>query len=147
MRRLVSGAFALWLCVSPAAAATKWHPSLPNPLRFFTDQPAVVTVTAPDAISFSFVAAVRSYVIGLPWCFATATILATMIERRELERGEVYVIAGSCVLPILGGLIIKQILKRHPAPLYTALERRPTKSGPTGIPYFDSDDAPGLLAN
>ena len=72
-----------------ATIKKNWHPSLPSPLYFTS-----ITI-------------IPSYVFGVPWCFATATMIATVVLHRKLKTSEAWQIFGSCVVPFLGGLAFK----------------------------------------
>jgi hypothetical protein len=72
------------------------HPGLPNPAHL-TSMPAI-----------------PAYVFGVPWCAATATMMATVVLNRELKTSEAWQILGSCVVPVLGGLAMRELFKNHP---------------------------------
>ena len=73
-----------------------WHPALPNPAQL-------------ASLSMR-----QTYVVGLPWCWATATMLASVTLRRELTLREAHMIFASCVLPIIGGYLVGLAFDRHP---------------------------------
>src|ERR1035437_7541827 len=54
------------------------------------------------------------YISGIPWCFATATIITTITLNRELKTSEAWQIFGSCIVPVLGGFIMQELFKGHP---------------------------------
>lgn len=108
-------ALLLALFATSAEARPNWrdvHPSAPSPLRLV--QPT----------SLALAALTQGFVLGMPWCFATGTIIAVTLRQRELRRSEVYAMLGSCIVPILGGLIVLHVFKQHPEwDVYTAEER------------------------
>lgn len=79
-----------------ASVRKNWHPSLPNPAHL---------------TSMSIIPA---YLFGVPWCFATATMIATVNLKRELKTSEAWQILGSCVVPVLGGFAMRELFKNHP---------------------------------
>ena len=79
-----------------AKVKKNWHPGLPSPAHL---------------TSMSIIPA---YVMGVPWCAATGTIIATVVLNRELKTSEAWQIFGSCVVPILGGFVMRDLFKGHP---------------------------------
>jgi hypothetical protein len=79
-----------------AKVKKNWHPSLPSPTHFTS------------------LKIIPAYVAGVPWCFATATMIATVTLNRELKTSEAWQIFGSCVVPVLGGLAMRELFKSHP---------------------------------
>jgi hypothetical protein len=84
------------LASTTAKVAKGIHPGLPNPANL-TSMPAI-----------------PAYIVGMPWCFATATMMATIVLNRELKTSETWQIFGSCVVPFLGGLAMQELFKKHP---------------------------------
>jgi hypothetical protein len=79
-----------------ATVKKNWHPGLPSP-TYFTSMTII-----------------PSYVFGVPWCFASATMIATVVSKRELKTSEAWQIFGSCIVPFLGGLVMQELFKGHP---------------------------------
>jgi hypothetical protein len=103
--KLTAAALALLLMVSSAEARPSlrdWHPSLPNPISRIA--------------GWNFI---TGYFMGLPWCGATATMLATVVLNRELKPREAFSIMGSCLLPIIGGMIVNHFWNPKWDKLYT----------------------------
>ena len=83
-------------------------PSLPNPLK------VIGLVSDAPPVPFSVAALVESYVIGVPFCAATALMIDSLRKHRELKLSEAHIIVAGCFLPILGGLIMKRLYDEHP---------------------------------
>jgi hypothetical protein len=47
-------------------------------------------------------------------CAAASPIVGTIIARRPMTQREVWVMTGSCVVPILGGLVMNAVFDAHP---------------------------------
>jgi len=47
-------------------------------------------------------------------CAAASPIVGTMVAGRHLTQREVWVMAGSCVVPILGGILVNAAFDAHP---------------------------------
>lgn len=100
-------AVALVLFASPAHAkikfdAKKLRPGLPNIMRSAVGFPTSIATAA------------NWYAIGFPWCAATTVMVASAIYRRPLKLSEAWTMTGSCILPIVGGLLIKRAFDAHP---------------------------------
>jgi hypothetical protein len=63
-----------------------------------------------------------AYVATSIACAAASPIVGTMVAGRHLTQREVWVMAGSCVLPIVGGLLVNAAFDAHPE-----WEARPVK--------------------
>jgi hypothetical protein len=55
-------------------------------------------------------------------CAAASPIVGTIIAQRPMTQREVWVMTGSCVVPILGGLLVNAAFDAHPE-----WEARPVK--------------------
>ena len=77
-------------------AKKNWRLSLPSP-AYLISMPLIT-----------------AYRFGVPWCFATATMMATVLLRRELKISEAWESLGGCVVPVLGGLVMQELFKHHP---------------------------------
>lgn len=101
-------AVAMLLIVATAADAKlrvdikKYRPSLPNPIQDVLGYPTTLAALG------------RYYVVGVPWCSASSLMVATVILRRELKRSEAYAIVASCVVPIIGGMVVNHLFAKHP---------------------------------
>jgi hypothetical protein len=47
-------------------------------------------------------------------CAAVSPIVATIVLKRELTMREAHVLVGSCVVPIVGGLLVNAVWDAHP---------------------------------
>lgn len=47
-------------------------------------------------------------------CAAASPIVGTIIAQRPMTQREVWVMTGSCVVPILGGLVMNAVFDAHP---------------------------------
>lgn len=56
-------------------------------------------------------AAIATTTIG---CMAVAPMLATLLENRPLTYREAHVLAGSCVIPIIGGYLVNAAYDANP---------------------------------
>lgn len=101
--RLIAALFALLIATTSATGETRadyvrrhWHPSLSvshlMPLAWY-----------------------QAYAFGIPVCFATGVMIESGIMlRRELTTAEAWTMFGNCILPVLGGIIVKDFFDRHP---------------------------------
>lgn len=55
-----------------------------------------------------------AYAITTIGCAAIAPMVATVLVKRPLTMREGHVLAGSCVLPIVGGWLVDQAYRSHP---------------------------------
>jgi hypothetical protein len=62
------------------------------------------------------------YVVTSVGCAALSPIVGTIVAGRHLTQREVWVMTGSCVVPILGGLLVNAAFDAHPE-----WEARPVK--------------------
>ena len=83
-------------------------PSLPNPLT------VIDKLSDAPPVPFSIAALAESYVIGVPFCAASALMIDSLRKHRELKLSEAHIIVAGCFLPILGGLIMKRLYDEHP---------------------------------
>lgn len=56
-------------------------------------------------------------------CAAASPIVGTIVAQRPMTQREVWVMAGSCVVPIIGGLVMNAVFDAHPE-----WEARPVKA-------------------
>jgi hypothetical protein len=80
-------------CLVTTTADAKWRdhtPSVPNPARL-TELPIADV-----------------YVLGLVACFALKPMLSSAIKRRELTLKEAYESVAGCVLPFIGGWLVRR---------------------------------------
>jgi hypothetical protein len=83
-------------------------PSLPNPLKVI----GLVSDAPPVPVSVASLA--EGYVIGVPFCAASALMIDSLRKHRELKLSEAHIIVAGCFLPIIGGLIMKRLYDEHP---------------------------------
>jgi len=55
-----------------------------------------------------------AYAASAVGCMAVSPIVATIVARRELTFREAHVLAGNCVLPIIGGLLVNAAYNANP---------------------------------
>jgi hypothetical protein len=55
-----------------------------------------------------------SHFVGLPWCIGGTTLIKMIHVERRLTNGESWVIIGSCVVPVVGGYVVKRVWDTHP---------------------------------
>lgn len=105
--RLISSLLMLMLLAAPAEARLrdKWHPSLPSPLRL---------IEGPEPTPLAAATLAKGYVLGLPWCFFTGVAIYSIVVKRELKRSEAFTVLGSCIVPVVGGIIMKKLFDAHP---------------------------------
>lgn len=116
MRKALAVAFACaFMSASPALAGKYHHPYIPKPPVYkppiVKPKPPVVKPKQPQHASKSNTGA-GDYLAGLGLCFLVGQFVNTIyvgeVEKRQRTQEDEWAVFANCLLPILGGYLVKE---------------------------------------